>query len=249
MIELSASVLLAAAVATLLMAISKAGFGGGLGALATPILALTVTAPQAVAIMLPLLICMDAIGLWTFRKKFDAAVLRIVLPGAIVGTALGWALFGFVDARNIKLILAIECLLFAGLRLRKGALNKPKQSPKILPGVFFGAMSSLASFISHAGSPPIMQYVLPLKLEKEIFVGTMTVFFTLVNLSKLLPYASLGLLNFDNLTLSALMLPAVPIGFWIGYKLLHRLKQAQFDHVITIAMIVTGFKLLWDALR
>jgi uncharacterized protein len=249
MIELSASVLLAATCATLLMAISKAGFGGGLGALATPILALTVTAPQAVAIMLPLLICMDAIGLWTFRKKFDAAVLRIVLPGAIVGTAFGWALFGFVDARNIKLILAIECLLFAGLRLRKSALNKPKQSPKILTGIFFGAMSSLASFISHAGSPPIMQYVLPLKLEKEIFVGTMTVFFTLVNLSKLLPYASLGLLNFDNLTLSALMLPAVPIGFWIGYKLLHRLKQAQFDHVITIAMILTGFKLLWDALR
>ncbi len=248
MIDLSTSVLAAAAAATLLMAISKAGFGGGLGALSTPILALTVTAPQAVAIMLPLLLCMDALGLWTFRKKFEAKVLKIILPGAMVGTLLGWALFGLVDARHIKLILAIECLLFAALRLRKGALDAPKKEAKVVPGLFFGALSSLASFISHAGSPPILQYVLPLKIEKEIFVGTMTVFFTVVNLSKLLPYASLGLLNFENLTLSALMLPVVPLGFWIGYQLLHRLAQKQFDHLITMAMIITGFKLLWDAL-
>jgi uncharacterized protein len=249
MIDVNASVLVAAALATLLMAISKAGFGGGLGALSTPILALTVTAPQAVAIMLPLLLCMDALGLWTFRRKYDARVLRIILPGALLGTVIGWALFGYVDARNIKLILAIECLVFAALRLRKGALNKPKKTPKVVPGLFFGAMSSLASFISHAGSPPILQYVLPLKIEKEIFVGTMTVFFTAVNLSKLLPYASLGLLNFENLTLSAMVLPVVPVGFWIGYNLLRRIAQAQFDHLITIAMILTGFKLLWDALR
>jgi uncharacterized protein len=248
MIDLNASVLAAAVIATLLMAISKAGFGGGLGALSTPILALTVTAPQAVAIMLPLLLCMDALGLWTFRKKYDATVLRIILPGAVVGTLMGWALFGYVDARNIKLILAIECLLFAALRLRKGALDQPKRQPKVMPGLFFGAMASLASFISHAGSPPILQYVLPLKIKKEIFVGTMTVFFTAVNLSKLLPYATLGLLNFDNLTLSALMLPVVPLGFWIGYKLLHRIAQTQYDYLITMAMMFTGFKLLWDAL-
>jgi uncharacterized membrane protein YfcA len=44
------------------------------------------------------------------------------------------------------------------------------------------------------------------------------------------------------------MLPVVPLGFWIGYKLLHRIAQTQYDYLITMAMMFTGFKLLWDAL-
>jgi uncharacterized protein len=239
----------AAACATLLFAISKAGFGGGLGALATPILALTVTAPQAVGIMLPLLLIMDAMGLWTFRAKFDRQLLAILLPGAVLGTAMGWLLFGYLNPLYIKAILALECLLFAGMRLVKkysGALEKPKQEPKVPQGIFYGAMSALASFISHAGSPPILQYVLPLKLDKLVFVGTMTVFFTFVNLSKLLPYWQLGLFDFSNLAVSIAMLPMIPFGFYLGLWCLKKLNQIQFDMIITCAMFATGLKLLWD---
>jgi uncharacterized protein len=247
MIEVTSAVLVAGALAVFIMAVSKAGFGGGLGALSTPILALTVTAPQAVAIMLPLLLVMDAMGLWTFRKVFDQRVLKMILPGALIGTLLGWLLFGLVDAAWIKLILAIECLLFAGLRLRKSAIDQPRQEPVWSRGLFFGSLSSLASFIAHAGSPPILQFTLPLKLNKEVFVGTMTVFFSFVNASKLVPYAALGLLNFENLKLSLMLLPIVPIGFWVGYSLLKKLKQNQFDVLITAALFLTGAKLLWDA--
>ncbi len=246
---LTPAVIAAAAFATLLFAISKAGFGGGLGALATPILALTVTAPQAVGIMLPLLLIMDAMGLWTFRGKFDRKLLAILLPGAVLGTLLGWLLFGHLNPRYIKAILALECLLFAGMRLAKlqsKALEKPPQEPKIPAGIFYGAMSSLASFISHAGSPPILQYVLPLKLDKLAFVGTMTVFFTFVNLSKLLPYWHLGLFDFSNLAVSIVMVPIIPLGFWLGLLALKKLNQKQFDIAITCAMFATGLKLLWD---
>ena len=40
--------------AVLLKGLSKSGFAAGLGALATPMMALTLPAPQAAAIMLPL---------------------------------------------------------------------------------------------------------------------------------------------------------------------------------------------------
>jgi uncharacterized protein len=245
-LEPTISILLAGLIATFLMSVSKAGFGGGLGALATPIMALTMTAPQAVAVMLPLLLVMDAMGLWTFRKTFDASVLKIILPGAMVGTLLGWALFELVDPRWIKAILAIECLLFAALRLRKNTEIQTKKEAKVIPGLFFGAMSSFASFISHAGSPPILQYTLPLKIEKTVFVGTMTVFFTFVNLSKLVPYGQLNLLNFHHLKVSLWLAPIIPFGFFVGLKLLKTMDQARFNQIITAAMFVTGLKLLWD---
>jgi uncharacterized protein len=49
--------------AVLLMGLSKSGFASGFGALATPLMALTIPVPQAAAIMLPLLMVMDATGL------------------------------------------------------------------------------------------------------------------------------------------------------------------------------------------
>ena len=49
--------------AVLLMGLSKSGFLGGFGSLAVPLMALVVPVPQAAAIMLPLLLVMDAAGL------------------------------------------------------------------------------------------------------------------------------------------------------------------------------------------
>lgn len=247
MIEPTWPVLLAGFCGVLLMAISKAGLGGGLGALATPIVALTMSVPQAVAVMLPLLFLMDALGLWNFRKDLDLRILKIILPGALVGTAAGWLLFGLVDSSWIKVILGAECLIFAALRLRTGALNAEAKPARILPGVFFSSLSSFASFISHAGSPPLMQYLLPIKLPKAVFVGVCTVFFALVNLTKWVPYGALGLLNWDNLWISFLLIPAVPLGFWIGVRFLHHVSQRSFDRIITWGLILTGTKLLWDA--
>jgi len=92
---------LAALIGVLITGISKSGFGG-IGGLAVPLMALTIPPPQAAAIMLPILLVMDAMGLVVFRSQFDRANLRIILPGAIVGITLGWLTFSVIDARWIR---------------------------------------------------------------------------------------------------------------------------------------------------
>ena len=249
--EITVSLMLAAGIAVLLMGISKAGFGGGLGALATPLMATVMPATTAVAVLLPLLLVMDVLGIWTFRKQFDKRILKIIIPGAVIGMLMGWLFFGLVDARYVKAVLGVECVLFALLRLRKGAqlAGIPAKTPTVVPGVIFGALSSFASFISHAGSPPILQYILPLKLEKTVLVGTMTVFFTFVNFIKLVPYGALGLLSTANLGTSLILLPVVPVGYWLGIKALHGISDFYFQKILTWALFFTGLKLLWDAFR
>lgn len=58
-----------ASLAVFLVGLSKAGFGGGAGLLANPILALVFPPKIALAVMLPLLILSDWASLWHYRRK------------------------------------------------------------------------------------------------------------------------------------------------------------------------------------
>lgn len=52
--------------AVLIFGISKGGFGGGMGIMAVPMMALAIHPSVAAGILLPLLILMDAIGAWAY---------------------------------------------------------------------------------------------------------------------------------------------------------------------------------------
>jgi len=239
---------LAATFGVLLAGISKSGFGGASGGLAVPLMALTVAPPQAAAIMLPILLAMDVIGLVVFRGKFDRANLRIILPGAILGIAIGAFTFSLIDARWIRGIIGLESILFALDRFRKTRTPEKLQQRSVTKGWFWSSISGFTSFVSHAGGPPIMQFLLPQGMDKVVLVGTTVIYFSVVNFVKLLPYAALGLLDSGNLATSALLLPVVPVGYWIGLKLLHGLDQRAFHIVLSWLLLLTGLKLLWDAL-
>ena len=130
---------LLAIAATLLFGMSKAGFGGAAGSLGVPLMALVVPAPFAAAVMLPILLLIDLIGMVVFRGRADPANLRIILPGAMLGIALGWLTFGMVDARWIKLLIGIEAVLFALDRFRAARVGHVAvpSAPTLGPGVFW----------------------------------------------------------------------------------------------------------------
>jgi uncharacterized membrane protein YfcA len=231
-----------------LVGISKAGFGGAMGSLAVPLLSLMIATPQAAAIMLPILLVMDAVGLAVFRGQGDRANLRIIIPGAMVGLLLGALFFHLVDVRWIKGIIGIEAFLFGLDRLKQAQALSQTRPPELSKGLFWSCISGFTSFISHAGGPPILQYLLPQGMERTRMVGTTVIFFSIVNFAKLIPYGLLGLLDLSNLMTSIMLLPVVPVGYWIGLKLLKSLPQKPFNLIIAVAMLLTGLKLLADAL-
>jgi len=88
--------------------------------------------------------------------------------------------------------------------------------------------------------------VIPLRLKPVVFTGTMAFLFFVVNLSKWLPYAWLGLLDWRNLATSLLLLPLAPLGVWIGVRMARRISPELFYRVVYIGMFLTGIKLVWD---
>jgi uncharacterized membrane protein YfcA len=113
-------------------------------------------------------------------------------------------------------------------------------------GWLMGTLSGFTSFVAHAGGPPIGFYVLPLRLAPVTFTATLAVFFTVVNLSKWVPYAWLGLFDSRNLLTSAALLPLAPVGVWLGVRVVRHIPPRLFYGLFEFGMLLTGLKLLWD---
>jgi uncharacterized protein len=239
------------AIAVLLAGISKAGTGTGLGGLAVPFMTLAIPAPQAAAIMLPVLLAIDSFTLWKFRGQYDRPLLKQMLPAGLLGILIGTLLFKHVDGNLVRLLIGIEAVIFATIRLASlqkfNAAEPMKRSgPKAWLWI---TMAGFTSFIGHAGGPPYQQYVVPLKLDKVIFVGTATIFFSVMNFVKLVPYGYLGLLDLRNIGTSIVLMPLIPVGVYIGLNVLKKLNQETFNLVMTLSLLIVGLKLMFDGVR
>lgn len=231
--------------AVLLMGISKSGFGAGFGSLAVPLMALAVSVPQAAAIMMPILFLMDIMGLAAFRKHFDFKLIRFLVPLGLVGTLIGTLSFKLLDAGLVAGVVGVFTLLFLAQRLLFPPRADNPEPPRWL-GAILTITSGFTSFVSHAGGPPISAYVIPMRLPPLVFTATMAAFFFVVNLSKWIPYAWLGLLDLRNMTTSLALLPFAPLGVILGVRMAHRIDPVLFYRLIYAGMFLTGCKLVWD---
>ena len=116
-------------------------------------------------------------------------------------------------------------------------------------GFGLAALSGFTSFVAHAGGPPIGFFMLPLKLAPLRFTATMAVFFAAINAAKWGPYAWLGLIDSTNMSTAAMLLPAAPLGVWLGLRVGRWISARRFYQVFELGLLLTGAKLLWDGLR
>ncbi|WP_207483851.1 sulfite exporter TauE/SafE family protein [Arenibaculum pallidiluteum] len=236
--------------AVLVAGISKGGLSG-LGVLSVPLLALVISPAQAAALMLPILCLMDLFGLWAFRRCWSREHIRVMLPGAIAGIALGSLTFGHLSDDGVRILVGAIAVLFAlnnWLRAKGRLRPDAAARPSALQGGFWSALSGFTSMLAHAGGPPVMIYLLPLRLEKMLFAGTTVVFFAVVNYVKLIPYYWLGQLNLSNLTATLILSPLAPLGIWAGVWLTRRVPEALFYKAAYVLLMATGLKLLYDGI-
>jgi len=234
--------------AVLLMGLSKSGFLIGFGSLATPLLALVLPVPQAAAMMLPLLLVMDVTGIRQLWRECDGALLRLLLPAALIGTVIGTLTFHLLSGKTVDAVVGGLTLTFLAQRLlfppRRDAPPPPKAA-----GFLLGIAGGFTSFVIHAGGPPIIVYTLPLRLQPIRFAATMAVLFAAINLSKWIPYVGLGLFDSRILVTALVLMPLAPVGVWLGIWATRRIASGWFYRVASVGMFLTGTKLLWDGLR
>ena len=237
------------AVATVaIVALSKSGLLGSLGMVGVPLLSFVMPAREAAGMLLPLLCIMDAVGLLAFRKEFDGRLVRIMLIGGVAGTLLGWALWSVITDAQVLLIVGILTMLFiidAVVPWRRN-LMPASNGPSTPWGIFWGTVAGITSFISHTGGPPAQIYLLPQKLQPNIYSGTTVVFFAALNYGKLIPYYFLGQLSVSNLE-SDLALAPIAIAFMLaGVWLVRRVNIRTFYTLAYVLVFFVALKLIYD---
>ncbi|MGN5375583.1 sulfite exporter TauE/SafE family protein [Sphingomonas hankookensis] len=226
--------------------LAKGGFAG-MGALSMPLLALAIDPVRAAAILLPILIVQDVVGVWAFRRTFDRHVLAWMLPGAAVGIALGYGFAASVPPSAVLAAVGLISMLFGAWRLWTERRGMPvaSRSPGWV-GSLFGVLSGITSQIAHAGQPPYQLWVLPRQLPRDMLVGTTALFFCAVNWLKVPAYLGLGQFTRANLLTSAALLPVAIATTFGGVWLVRRVSAKRFYTLIYVLMIAVGAKLVWD---
>lgn len=240
----------AAVPAVLLFGIAKGGFGGGLGVLAVPLMALVVSPLQAAAVLLPILCVMDLVGLWAYRGRWIWPELRLLIPASMVGIAAGTLLFGFMSAASVRIIVGIVAIVFT-LHYAYSTRRKPDTALPHYPpaaGIAAGAAGGFTSFIAHSGGPPISMYLLRRPLDRTDFVATTVLLFAAINYVKLLPYGWLGQLSAENLLTSLALAPLAPVGVYTGVWLHRRVSDRFFFRLMYVLLFAVGCKLLYDGI-
>jgi uncharacterized membrane protein YfcA len=100
--------------------------------------------------------------------------------------------------------------------------------------------------VAHSGGPPLAMYLLPLGMAKETYAGTTSLFFTVGNALKAVPWLLLVKPGHEIWALMAVCVLSVPLGVWAGWALHQRLNQRQLYRLCYGLLMVTAFKLLWD---
>jgi uncharacterized protein len=245
--------------AVLLLSMAKAGFGGSVGLLAVPMMIYAVgdKASLSVGLMLPILIATDYMNILVWWRKWRWPVVAKLLPGAVVGILIGWALLkwmgygGDASAQAVerqklaegllKLAIGLIALSFVVIRSIQALRAKPMVfKPVMWQSTIAGGVAGSTSTLAHAAGPVTAMYMLPQHLGKDTYVATTVLYYWIGNQLKLVPYLSLGMINRQSLLMGLVLVPAVPVGVLLGRYFAGKINEKVFTVIVYVLLGLAG---------
>ena len=232
--------------------LAKTGISG-LSILFVALFALVIPGKQATGVVLPLLIFGDIVAVLSYRSHAQWQFLWKLFPSTAIGVVLGsWALGRISDNGARMLVGGIICalaLLSVALKGRSASPDEGAGTLRWLLAPLIGVAAGFITLIANAGGPIMAIYFVSMRLPKMQFMGTVAVFFLLLNIFKVPFIAHLGLITADSLELNLALLPAVLIGTLAGRRLLRHINQKAFESVVLALSAAAGLLMLLGSLR
>jgi uncharacterized membrane protein YfcA len=251
--EMPASAILLIIAGILLMGFSKAGFGGGLGILTTPLCVLafeSVHKPPAFAIgfILPLLIIADLASVWHYRRNWELSNLKYLLPGVIIGVIIGVQLIHKFSPRQLNIAIGAISMGFVLFQLAKEKIfaAEGKFAPNHTIGVPCGIVAGVTSTFANGAGPVISMFLIPQNLPKKIYVGTNALIFCCINWIKFIIFVPKGIITRETLVTGIYYLPVIPIGVGLGVWLNRRVPERWFIRLVYLFTFLTGLNLVFS---
>ena len=242
-----------AVLAVLAVSISKAGFGGAMGSFSVPILIFVLPPKLALGVLLPLFLVTDVWVVYIWRSMLYKRIVTIMCALGVIGQIIGWLIFDYLNDQIltglIGLIAIITAFNYAWRRikpLKQSSLEiATSVSRRIFQrGAIWCGLSGISSFVSLSGGIPAQVFLLPHALARQSFVGTLCVYFFVINILKIPFYVEIGIFTEETLTVSLWLLLVIPIGVFIGKWLNTHISDQIFYDISHIGLLAMGTKLL-----
>lgn len=224
---------------------SKGGLASA-AALAVPMLALFMNPIQAAAILLPVFLATDWVAVWLYRRNYSGRNLAILIPAMLLGILLATVITPWTPESGLLLVTGFIGLWYVA-RSWLGRATTATVPARVGPGLFWGVLTGVTSFITHSGSPPSQAYLLPQRLPRLEFAGTIAIAFAVGNLAKVPGYWALGAFEALDLALTATLIGAGVIGTVAGRWIVGRLHDATYARVIEGLLLALSLLLIWRA--
>ena len=219
----------------------KAGMPS-LGALLSATVALVFPPRDALGITLTFLLMGDLVAVSLYwRLAHWQELKKMVLP-VVAGIVAGGILLNSLDNSSLGLTIGIVVLLLVLMepvrpQLTAWALAHPGSARGVS-----GALAGMATTIGNAAGPILSIYFLVLNLDKRAFIGTGSIFFMFVNVSKLPIFINQDIFHMQYMPSIALAAPLVFVGAMGGKVFLEWISQLWFNRVV---LSLTAVAAVW----
>ncbi|MEQ1799391.1 MAG: sulfite exporter TauE/SafE family protein [Lacibacter sp.] len=224
--------------AAFIIGLSKAGLKG-MDMLNVTIMAIVFGGKASTGIVLPLLCVADIGAVFFYNRHAQWKHFWKLIPwmaiGILIGVFVGRDLNEAVFRKVMALIILITVVIILYMEFRK-TVSIPT-NPLFVSGT--GLVAGFTTMLGNLAGAFSNIYFLAMRLPKNDFIGTAAWVFLVINLFKL-PFQ---VFYWKNITASSLqtdlvLLPALAIGFWMGLKIVHRIKDDNYRKVVIVLTLI-----------
>jgi uncharacterized membrane protein YfcA len=231
--------------AFLLGGILKGAVGAGAPVVAVPILSMLYGVPFAVSVFVLPNLFSNLVQAWQFRKHLRRPkfALAFALSGAL-GAGFGSLLLAWLPADILMRSVAIIVIGYVMFRLFRPAWQLPHGLARVwvVPMGLIGGILQGANGIS---APISITFLNALRLERAVFIATISTFFVAMSLIQIPTLFALNILTFDRLVFSLVALVPLFGGMLIGARLARLVQATTFDRLILVLLTLIALKLLF----
>ena len=224
--------------ASFIIGLSKAGLKG-IEMMNVTIMAIVFGGKASTGIVLPLLCAADILAVIYYNRHAEWKHFWKLVPwmfvGILVGVYVGKDLDEIIFRRIMAVIIILTIAIVIALEIRKN-VRMPENK---LFAVSMGLVSGFTTMLGNLAGAFSNLYFLAMRMPKNNFIGTAAWVFLVVNLFKL-PFQVFYWKNITTSTLKTdlMLLPALIVGFWIGVKIVSRIREESYRKIVIVLTLI-----------
>ncbi len=179
---------------------------------------------------------------WKNRKGLNPRIFLPLIAVLLIGSIPGAFLLKNVDARLVKILFGVVIVLVGiEMMLREYGKNLIKDSRLVM--AVAGLIGGLLCGLFGIG---VLMAACVSRITKDSteFKANLSLIFIVENLVRVVTYSLFGIITFESLKLSFVLMPVMLLGVFAGIKSASLLDESKVKKIVIIMLIISGIALV-----